>query len=203
VITITDKIEFIEAFKYPFKEPKRLLYILWIFLPIIGWFALSGYFVRIVNEQIKGKYAGLPKLYFMEDLKLGFMMFLKALPFALVYGIFIGAMLYFNEELAYILNLLLSFFVLPLLALNFYKKQTIESYFELSILKHAFGNFGAYLLAIIKQYALFFVFLILCFLLVGFPALYVTNSIFLANFYGRYVEKEALRTRDEKPYEVI
>ncbi len=77
---IIETISFSEAFKYPFKTPKRLLYALLIFVPIIGWLALFGYGVRLVNEFIEGRYEGPIKLDFMEDLKFGFMVFLKSLP---------------------------------------------------------------------------------------------------------------------------
>lgn len=125
----------------------------------------------------------------MDDLKLGFLMFLKSLPFMFLYAILIVGVLYFvNETAAETLNLLICFFVLPILMINFFRKQTIESYFEFSILKHVVGNLGDYLVTMIKQYALSIIFMILIFLLVGIPALYVTGSIFVANFYGRRVE---------------
>ncbi len=76
-----ETISFSDAFKYPFKTPKRLLYALWLIIPILGWFALFGYIVRLVNEFVEGRYEGLIKLDFMEDLKLGFITFLKSSSF--------------------------------------------------------------------------------------------------------------------------
>ncbi|WP_440955631.1 DUF4013 domain-containing protein [Methanosarcina sp. Mfa9] len=184
------KISFTDALKYPFRKPKRLLYVLWALLPVIGWFALFGYIVRITNEFIEGKYEGLPQLHFMEDLKLGFWMFLKSLPFSIVFCIPIVLVMYYDETTADILNLLLSFFVLPVLTINFYRKQTVGSFFEFSKLKYVMNNLGDYLVVMIKQYALIIVFLVFILFLVGIPALYFASTIFTANFYGRVVEKK-------------
>lgn len=189
LVIIIENISFSEAFKYPFKTPKRLLYALLLFVPVIGWFALSGYIVRLINEFIEGRYEGLVKLDFMEDLKLGFMVFLKSLPFNIMYFILTSATIYVNETFGNIVNLLLGFFVVPILAINFKRKQTVESYFEFNILKNVTDNLGDYIVAILKQWALFFVFLILYLVLIGIPAMYFTSSIFIANFYGHFVEQ--------------
>lgn len=188
---IIETISFSEAFKYPFKTPKRLLYALLLIVPIVGWLALFGYSVRLINEFIEGRYEGLIKLDFMEDLKLGFMVFLKALPFYIVYVIILSAATYVNETLGSLVSLLLGIFVIPMLAVNFMRKQTIESFFEFAILNLVRDNLGEYIITALKQYALNFVFLILSFVLVGIPAIMFTSTIFFANMYGRLVEKKA------------
>ncbi|KKH48222.1 hypothetical protein EO93_10480 [Methanosarcina sp. 1.H.A.2.2] len=43
----------------------------------------------------------------------------------------------------------------------------------------------------LKQYALFIIFAVLSIVLVGIPAMFFTNSIFVANLYGRLVERKA------------
>ncbi|HII01527.1 TPA: DUF4013 domain-containing protein [Methanosarcinaceae archaeon] len=158
--------------------------------PVIGWLSLFGYIIRITNEFIEGKYEGLPQLHFMEDLKLGFWMLLKSIPFYIVYCIPITLAIIYDETTGQILNFLIGFFVLPVLTINFYRKQTVESFFEFSKLKYVKNNFGDYLFVMIKQYALIIVFLILSIFLVGIPALYFAGMIFTANFYGRVVEKK-------------
>lgn len=175
--------------KYPFKKPQRLLYVLLLIVPIIGWLALLGYSVRIVNEFIEGRYEGLIKLDFMEDLKLGFLFFLKALPFYIVYSVVLFAAMYVNEVLGSLVSLLLGVFVIPMLAINFYRKQTVESFFEFDILKVVRDNIGEYITTALKQYALNFIFLILSIVLVGIPAMLFANMIFFADMYGRLVEK--------------
>lgn len=186
---IIETISFSEAFKYPFKTPKRLLYILLLIVPIIGWLALFGYIVRLINEFAEGRYEGLIKLDFMEDIKLGLMMFLKALPFYIIYAIILYAATYVSETFGNLVSLLLGVFVIPMLAVNFFRKQTVESFFEFDILNVVRDNLGEYIITVLKQYALGIVFLILSIVLVGIPGMFFTNSIFIANMYGRLVEK--------------
>lgn len=153
-----ETISFSDAFNYPFRKPKRLLYALWLLLPVLGWLILFGYFVRLVNEFIEGRYEGLIKLDFMEDLKLGFVTFLKALPF---YALYIGisfAATFVNETLGSLVNLLLGFFVVPILEVNFFRKKTLESFFEFQLLDIVRDNPGDYVIAVLKQYALGIVF---------------------------------------------
>jgi hypothetical protein len=189
-VIIIETISFSEAFKYPFKTPLRLLYILLLIVPIVGWLVLFGYVVRLVNEFIEGRYEGLIKLDFMEDLKLGFIVFLKALPFYLAYMVILSATMYVNETLGNLVNLLLGFFVIPLLAVNFFRKQTVESFFEFDVLNVVRDNLGEYIITVLKQYALVIIFAVLSVVLIGIPALFFTNSIFVANLYGRLVEKK-------------
>ena len=186
---IIETISFSEAFKYPFKTPKRLLYILLLIVPIIGWLALFGYIVRLINEFAEGRYEGLIKLDFMEDIKLGLMMFLKALPFYIIYAIILYTATYVSETFGNLVSLLLGVFVIPMLAVNFFRKQTVESFFEFDILNVVRDNLGEYIITVLKQYALGIVFLILSIVLVGIPGMFFTNSIFIANMYGRLVEK--------------
>lgn len=188
---IIETISFSEAFKYPFKTPKRLLYALLIFVPIIGWLALFGYGVRLVNEFIEGRYEGPIKLDFMEDLKFGFMVFLKSLPFYIIYIIILFAAMYVSEGLGNIISLLLGFFVVPMLAVNFFRKQTVESFFEFSVLNVVRDNLGEYIITVLKQYALVIIFMVLSIVLVGIPGMLFMNSIFVANMYGRLVERKA------------
>lgn len=83
-MVIIETISFSDALKYPFKTPKRLLYALLVLIPILGWFVLFGYIARLINEFVEGRYEGLIKLDIIEDLKLGFVIFLKALPFFII-----------------------------------------------------------------------------------------------------------------------
>jgi len=203
-VIIIETISFYEAVKYPFKVPQRLLYVLLGFIPILGSFILFGYVVRLVNEFIEGRYEGLIKLDFMEDLKLGFIVFLKALPFYIVCVIIISAATYVSETLG-IISLFFALFVIPILMVNFFRKQTIGSLFEFAILKVVKDNLGEYFMATLKQYALVIVFLILSFVLIGIPALYFTNSVFIANFYGDFIEQKhtmAFKTSSKDPLAV-
>jgi hypothetical protein len=51
---------FISGLRYPWAKPGRLWNVLWFLVPIIGWFALLGYVVRIVQALNKGHVKELP-----------------------------------------------------------------------------------------------------------------------------------------------
>lgn len=179
---------FSDAFSYPFNKAKRMFNILWLFLPIFGWLALGGYSVRIIQEFSKGKFKNLPEMKFGSDMKLGFFMFLKALPFVVVYLIVIGILTSISPTLNSVLEFLFSFFVLPMLGINFINKMTVGSFFEFGIIGAVFSNLGDYIMALLKSGALFFIFLVMIVVLVGIPAGMFTKNIFLADFYRRRIK---------------
>jgi len=184
----TDNIlDFSTAFKYPFKRPVGLLNILWILVPIIGWFALIGYIITIVKNFVKGNFKELPLLNFKQHLHLGFYMFLKAIPFIIVIMI-INNILDEIPVIGAIGSFFVYLFIVPLLSINFMVKETIASFFEFNIIKHVFSNIGDYVVVIIKSIALGIIFLILYIVLVGIPANAFTKNIFFADFYRRYVK---------------
>ena len=176
------------AFKYPFNRAKGMLNILWMLLPFIGWFALLGYVVRIVQEFVNGKFQELPLLSFKSDLKLGFFMFLKALPFMIAYNVIISIFGAVNLWLSWITQFILGILIIPMLTVNFLNKETVASYFEFKILKNVFNNLGDYLLTILKGIALGLIFLVMWLVLVGIPAGAFTQYLFLADFYRRKIK---------------
>ena len=100
-----------------------------------------------------------------------FITFVKALPFYIVYAVVIFAATYVSPNLGSLIELLLGFFVIPILAVNFFRKQTIESFFEFDLLNVVKDNLGEYVMAVLKQYALVIVFAILSIVLIGIPAI--------------------------------
>jgi hypothetical protein len=181
-------LEFGVAFKYPFNKAVRMWNILWVLVPIVGWFALGGYSVRIVQEFSKGKFKELPKMEFSNDLSLGFMMFLKSLPFIIVYAILVGLVSQISESVASLVDFVLGFFVIPMLAIHFINEEKVEAFFEFKILKSVWDNLGDYVLAVLKSIVLGIVFLVMIIVLVGLPAGGFTKNIFLADFYYRRVK---------------
>ena len=181
-------LDFGTAFKYPFNRWKGMLNIFWMFLPILGWFALGGYGVRIVNEFLKGKFRQLPLFEFGNDLSLGFMMFLKALPFGLAYMVVMFAIGKLSLYLQGGLELLIGIFAIPILTINFMKKQTVASFFEFGTVRYVFSNLGDYIVALLKSIALGIIYLVMCLILVGIPASVFAKNIFLADFYRRNVK---------------
>ncbi len=175
------------AFKYPFNRAKGMWNFLLIFLPIIGWFALSGYNIRIVKEFSNGKFKKLPKLNFNKDLKLGFFMFLKSLPFLLVYIAVIFLISLISPFLR-ILTIPFELIAIPILYVHFFNNETMESLFEFKILKPIFNHLGEYLVILLKSIALSLIFFVMWIVLVGFPAGMFTERIFIADFYRRYIK---------------
>ena len=80
--------------------------------------------------------------------------------------------------------------MIPILVVNFFRKQTIESFFEFDMLNVVRNNLEDYVVTIFKQYALVIVFAVLSIVLIGIPVMIFTSSIFIANFYGRVVEQK-------------
>jgi hypothetical protein len=191
---MVETLTFSKAFKYPFKTTRRLLYAFLLLIPIFGWLVLIGYIIRLINEFIEGRYEGLIKLDIMEDLKLGIIIFVKSLPFYIVYAIVLSVVNYVSPTLKIPVSLLLKFFIIPILSVNFYRKQTIRSYFEFDVLNVIKDNLGDYIMIILKQYALIILFSILSIVLIGIPALLFTSSIFFANFYGNLIERKTALT---------
>ncbi len=182
-------LNFETAFKYPFNRGKGMLNILWLLLPIFGWFALIGYNVKIMKEFTEGKFKQLPLFEFKNDLKLGFFMFLKALVLFIPYGILIGIIESFTP-IGQILGIFIELFIIPMLVINFISKQTIESLFEFEIISKVFENLGDYIIAILKSIGLFLIYVLMLIILVGAPAMIFTHNMFLADFYKRKILKK-------------
>ena len=180
-------LKFSDAFKYPFNKAKRMWNVLWLLLPIFGWFALGGYSVRILQEWTAGKFKNLPEMKFKSDMKFGFFMFLKAIPFILAYIIVTSVFGAVSNSLGGLVEFLLAVFVTPMLAINFMKKATIESFFEFEVLRPVVDNFKDYLVTVLKSIGLTLVFIVMIIVLVGIPAGAFTKNIFLADFYRRRV----------------
>jgi hypothetical protein len=183
------KLDFSTAFKYPFNRMKGLLNIFWLLLPIFGWFALGGYGIRIIKEFTAGKYKKLPVMSFEKDMKLGFFMFLKALPFVFVVMIILGGLYEVSQPWGSFVETLLAIFVFPMLGIHFANKQTVGSLFEFEILKPVFTQMGDYIITLLKEIGLMIIYVIMTIILIGLPAAMFTQNIFLANFYRRNIKK--------------
>ncbi len=187
-----DKLNFKTAFKYPFNRAKGMLNILWILLPFIGWFAFGGYIIRIVKEFIQGKFEKLPVFEFKNDLKFGFKMWIRSIPFTIAYILIISILDINNlipEFISMLINLFLGLFIIPILIINFFNKETMSSLFEFKILEYVFNNLWDYISAMLKGILLGLIFLIMWVVLVGIPAGSFTQNMFIADFYRRKILK--------------
>lgn len=182
-------LKFETAFKYPFNRAVGMWNILWVFVPIVGWFALGGYSIRLVKEFARGEFKELPVLNFGSDLELGFMMFIKSLPFVIVYMITISILEKLGTPLAGVANFFMGLFVVPMLGINFFIKETVESFFDFSVLSPVFNNLEDYLMVLLRSIGLSIIFFFMMIVLVGIPASAFTKNIFLADFYRRKIAK--------------
>ena len=184
-----DSLNFKAAFKYPFNKAVRMFNILWMFVPFIGWLALFGYGIEIIKHFIKGDFKELPKMEFGKHLKLGFFMFLKFIPFMIIITI-INIVLVFIPIIGTLASWFISLFVVPILIINFFNKETIESYFEFEIIRAVFEDFEEYIIALLKSLALAVIFMLMFLILVGIPARSFTQNIFIADFYRRFIKNK-------------
>ncbi len=184
-----EALDFKTAFKFPFNRPVGMLNILWVLIPIVGWFALGGYMFRNIQGFMRGQFQELPLFDFVADMKLGFWMFVKALPFMILYTIVLGILGEINEWLL-LLRIPFEFLIFPILMMNFVKKGTAASLFEFDVSKVVFEHFSDYVTALVKSFFLAIVFAIMMLVLVGIPAGAFTNNMFLADFYRRNVKDD-------------
>lgn len=182
-----EKLTLEKAFQYPFNRAVGLLNILWMFVPVFGWLALNGYGVRITKSFVRGEFEELPKFSFVSDMKLGFWMFLKVIPIMLSYVFFIFISIAGGPFLIGAVAMIFGICVLPIMLIHLYVHQTVESSFDISIVKPVFYNLGEYLEAFLKTLALALVFMVFSIVLIGIPANAFTKHIFLADFYRRYI----------------
>ena len=137
--------------------------------------------------SINPKFKELPKFEFGDDFNLGFIMFVKTIPFIILYMIIV-AILMRIEPLLRLLLIPFEIFAIPILFINFFYKETMDSLFEFKIVKVVFNNIGDYFIALLKSLLLGIVFFIMWIVLVGIPAGSFTKNIFLADFYRRRVK---------------
>ena len=99
-----------KGLQYPWKNRRRLWNILWLLIPLLGGFALSGYVKKIVKSMVTSPTDGLPEFgSFWDNLVLGLKIFLYFIPtYVVLYSIILipilGKYIYFFLTL---INLLL------------------------------------------------------------------------------------------------
>ncbi|MBI2136803.1 DUF4013 domain-containing protein [Candidatus Woesearchaeota archaeon] len=185
---LNNSLDFKTAFKYPFNRPIGMLNILWLLLPILGSFANYGYLVVIIRQFLNNDFKELPEFNFKDNLSLGFFMFLKTIPFILVFVVIQAISTMFNPLIGILVILFISLFILPILYINFIKNGTVGSFFDFNAIVPVFNNFGEYLIVLLKTVGLAILFLLMVLILVGFPAMIFTQNIFYADFYRKYVK---------------
>ena len=182
-----DKESFSKSLKqglgFPWGKPSRLWNILWVLLPIFGWFALGGYGKKIVRSLIHGNTKELPEFGgFWNSFKEGLFIFVFMIPTMM--ALFALRMVPFAGQLAFFLAAVL---LVPWLTMNFFVKETFNSLWDV---KKAYRivteNFVEYLFAYLKTIVYCIVYLVLCLVLVGIPCLAFGGRFFIAEFYRKH-----------------
>ena len=148
---------FRQALLYPFRRPKGLCNVLWLFLPIIGWLIFAGYITRIVQEFCRGKYEKLPPAPAIDLLGTGFFIILKSLPFIIV----LSAVLLILDPYPLLIGIVLVIlytFIVPILTVQFLFYETARSLFWWRPLRHVYNHISDYLIALAKSVLLMFLY---------------------------------------------
>lgn len=184
-------ITFVQGLKYPFGRPVRLLNILWGLVPVLGFFAILAYMQKIINEIVKGKTKEVPKFgNFWQNTKAGFYLFIRALPIILSVLILFFLLL-FMHIFGWLMILLLGFFILPLIFINYMVKETIGSSYDIENSANAVSdNFLGYIKVMLKTFLYVLVCSLLSVVIIGIPLLVFGKFIYIADFYRNYEKKK-------------
>ena len=172
-----------EGLKYPWNKAGRLWNILWILLPIFGWFALIGYIRNIAVDLVKGKRKELPAFgKFWDNFVMGLKLFIYLIPTIIVLMV-IAAI----PMIGSILQLLISIFLLPWLMINLFVKDEFGALWELKLaFNSVFDNAKEYILAYIKTLVYGLIYGIASLILIGIPCSVFGKYYFLTEFYSKY-----------------
>jgi hypothetical protein len=177
---------FEEGMHYPWIRPKGLTNIFWALIPILGWIAVIGYMVDIINSIVSGNSKqGYPVFRgFWTTFSEGLMFLLRLIPISLVLGL---ALVLVSVLSIGMLSLMFFFAVsilyAPIMSINLMVKKKVSSTFEF---EHIFGlvfkNFGSYLMVFIKTFGYTFIAGLLTFILIGIP-MRMSGNVYYADFY--------------------
>lgn len=187
-----------EGFKYPFRKFKRLFYFYWIILPIIGWFWLCGYMLKIIQELVKGNNRELPPFgSYSENFQKGFFFFVYSLLISLIILI-INIVPVIGHVLAIIFGL-----ITPILTIQYTNKESFSDGLDIKkALILASNNIIEYIVAFFKTIVVFVILVIISLpiitLIVTIPAAQFFKFYFFADFYRNFAYKMSTRTKRKK-----
>jgi len=177
-------LSFKDGLRYPWGEPKRLWYILWVLVPILGWLALLGFVQKIVRSLIGGNDKTLPDFGSLgENFVDGFWVFVKLIPLIIVYQLVV-LVLGFIPVFGWFAIMFIAWILMPYLILHFLNTGKFEDTFALKkTWDTVFGDFVGYLIAMLKTIGFGLIYGVLMLVLVGIPCYAFGSSVFLAEFY--------------------
>ena len=181
-----------EALKYPFANFKRVFNYWWLLVPIWGWFVVPGYFIRVINELVKGNTKELPAIRpFAGLFRTGFFVVVTWLIIVIITGLFM-----FIPILGVIVY---AYFILvnPILIFQFAEQGKIRD--GLNVVrasKTVFASFGRYLVIYVKTIVvgiiLFIASVLIITLIVTIPAMSFSQCYLFAEYYKQYGKKETV-----------
>lgn len=176
-------LKFEQGMKFPWQKPERLWYGLWVLLPIIGWFALGGYGVKIIKALVAGKNKELPTFgKFWDNFMIGLIILIKLIPLMIVVSLLqhvplIGKILHFAAIIFFVPYLYINLVVTG----KFEESFNIKKAWDIIFVK----NFADYLIVIFKTLGFIIAYGILSIVLVGIPCLMFGEYYYLCNFYAK------------------
>lgn len=171
---------FSDGLRYPWGVPKRLWNILWALIPVVGWLALISYSQSIIRAMVAGNKTSLPEFIgFGENLRKGFLLFVKSLPLLIAYSLIFSV-----PGIGRVAGFIAFVFFLPYLMINFFVTDKFEESFNIKkVWDNVFNNLREYLIAYVKTIGFVLIYGVLSIILIGIPCLHFGCLFFLAEFY--------------------
>ncbi len=185
------------ALSYPFANIRRLFNYYWGFIPILGWMAVLGYYIQIVQAIVlKKKNMELPGFSgFWINVKRGAPLFLiiAMLGLAMIALRFVGG----QVALGFIFGFASFYlgFITPMLLLQYAVSENFSAGFDISNASRIiFSNFWAYIATLLKILVVSLCYLLASFFVVTIvltlPASKFSQYYLFAQFYTAALKKK-------------
>lgn len=194
-----------EGLKYPFNRFSRLFNFYWILIPILGWLAVPGYCLKIIQNIVRGNKQELPEFgSFFDNMKAGFFFIIFSLIIALAVMI-INIIPIIGTILAIIIA-----FISPILIIQYTNNQSFSEGFDFKrALNLIFNNFIDFIVAYLRSIIVFVILVMfsipLVTLIITIPAMSFVKYYFFAEFYSnvaykkpKVIKKKAVKKRTTK-----
>ncbi len=185
------------ALCYPFTNIRRLFNYYWGLIPILGWMAVLGYYIQIMQAIVlKKKDRGLPGFNgFWINVKRGAPLFLIVvmLSLAMIALRFIGGQIAFGFIFTFASFYLA--FITPMLLLQYAVSENFSAGFDINnVSRIIFLNFWAYIATLLKILVVSLCYLLASFFVVTIvltlPASKFSQYYLFAQFYTTVLKKK-------------